>query len=123
MQARTISLNNLSDLLGVSRATVEAWVQNGKYRAYRDTNGKAFFYLSDLSSVPEIASMSMSKWDAERRTKPSRRYTSIELFAGAGGLALGLEMAGFSHVALNEFDHNACETLRLNRPEWMPNAR
>lgn len=118
MQARTISLNNLSDLLGVSRATVESWVQNGRYRAHKDTNGKTFFYLSDLSGVPEIASMSMSEWDLEKKTKPERRYTSIELFAGAGGLALGLEMAGFCHVALNEFDHNACDTLRLNRPEW-----
>lgn len=43
---------------------------------------------------------------------------SIELFAGAGGLALGLEEAGFIPVALIEFDKYAAETLRLNRPGW-----
>ena len=44
--------------------------------------------------------------------------TSIEICAGAGGQALGLEQAGFSHVALVEFEHAACETLRANRPGW-----
>lgn len=39
---------------------------------------------------------------------------SIELFAGAGGLAIGTARAGFDHQALIEWDHNACETLRLN---------
>jgi DNA (cytosine-5)-methyltransferase 1 len=43
---------------------------------------------------------------------------SIELFSGAGGLALGLEAAGFEHVALVEFNKDACSTLRLNRPKW-----
>lgn len=46
------------------------------------------------------------------------RITNIELFAGAGGLALGLEEAGIDGVCFVEFDHAACETLRTNRPGW-----
>jgi DNA (cytosine-5)-methyltransferase 1 len=43
---------------------------------------------------------------------------SIEICAGAGGQALGLEMAGFEHVALIEIDTFACNTLKQNRPNW-----
>jgi len=47
-----------------------------------------------------------------------RKYQSIELFAGAGGLALGLELAGFEAQCLIEIDKHAAQTLRDNRPGW-----
>lgn len=42
----------------------------------------------------------------------------MEICAGAGGQALGLEQAGFKHAALVEIEQLACDTLRLNRPKW-----
>ena len=48
----------------------------------------------------------------------SHALSSVEVCAGAGGQALGLEMGGFGHLACVEIDPQACETLRLNRPGW-----
>lgn len=45
-------------------------------------------------------------------------FSTIELFAGAGGLALGVENAGFNTLACLEIDKDACDTLRKNRPNW-----
>lgn len=50
--------------------------------------------------------------------------TSIEICAGAGGQALGLEMAGFSHIALVEYEKKCCETLRKKiAQKWNANLR
>lgn len=47
-----------------------------------------------------------------------KKLTTIELFAGAGGLALGIEKAGFETLGLIEFDKDASDTLKCNRPNW-----
>lgn len=44
--------------------------------------------------------------------------TSIEVCAGAGGQALGLETAGFTHIRMVEIEPSACQTLQCNRPHW-----
>lgn len=44
--------------------------------------------------------------------------TCVEICAGAGGQALGLAMAGFTHVALVEYEEDYCKVLKQNRPEW-----
>jgi DNA (cytosine-5)-methyltransferase 1 len=47
---------------------------------------------------------------------------SVEIFTGAGGLALGTAAAGFRHLALIERDARACQTLRLNHRRYFRDA-
>ena len=113
-----ISLNNFADIMGVSRATVDKWIANGKCIVHHDKDKKKFLIASELSSFSEISAMLNNTWDEESTVKPRGIFTSIELFAGAGGLALGMHKAGFKHLLLNEFDKDACTTLRKNMPDW-----
>lgn len=113
-----ISPNNFADIVGVSRATVDKWIANGKCVLHHDKNGNKYLLVSELSSFSEISAMLNSTWAEESEVVPRRIFTSIELFAGGGGLALGMHKAGFRHLLLNEFDKDACETLRKNMPDW-----
>lgn len=113
-----ISLNNFADIMGVSRATVDKWIAKGKCVVHIDEKDKKYFLASELSSFPEILTMLNNSWAEESRVEPKRTFTSIELFAGGGGLALGLHKAGFKHLLLNEFDKDACATLQKNMPDW-----
>lgn len=74
--------------------------------------------MEELTEVEPVKMMLNTNWDEEFHVAPLRDFTSVELFAGAGGLALGMHLAGFRHVLLNEMDAMACQTLRRNHPEW-----
>jgi len=68
--------------------------------------------MGEAQSVLALAEMSQAY------QTPLRLYRSIELFAGAGGMALGMEKAGIEHILLNDFDRYAAATLKKNRPQW-----
>lgn len=113
-----ISENNLAALTGTSNATTRGWSERGVYPTSFNENGVRGFQMEDLSDIPEVKAMVENSWNEELNVQPLRKFTSVELFAGGGGLALGMEKAGFKHVLLNEFETAACNTLRVNRPNW-----
>ncbi|MEN9461422.1 MAG: (cytosine-5-)-methyltransferase [Pseudomonadota bacterium] len=113
-----IDADLLADILSVSKTTVSSWEKSGKIKTLLDAQGNKKYALVELKTFEIIRQMLESKWNEELQIKPLRPYRSIELFAGAGGLAIGLEKAGFEAVALNEWDKHACNTLRNNRPQW-----
>lgn len=112
-----LTLAETAELLGKNKETLRRWDRDGKlsasrepisnYRVYKKSDVLALF--SDFVDIEETVS---------NYVKPDYDYKVIELFAGAGGLAIGLEKAGLKCIALNEIDKYACATLRTNRPKW-----
>lgn len=112
------SISEVADLLSVSKETLRRWDRSGKLSAVREPMSNYRVYHKDQLKIFDSLDFLFNTSENENFVIPKRDYNSIELFAGAGGLALGLEQAGLKCLALNEFDHWACETLRKNRPDW-----
>lgn len=113
------SIAQVADILSTSKETLRRWDKNGKLVPQRNPdNNYREYHRTQLEQFEQAQLLFNSKWDEEIDTTPNRPYKLIELFAGAGGLAIGMEQAGFDSVLLNEIDRNACATLRKNRPEW-----
>jgi DNA (cytosine-5)-methyltransferase 1 len=114
-----LSLSEAADLIGKSKETLRRWDRDGKlsairepisnYRVYRKAEVQTLFNDFLNQDIEETVSNAVV---------PLREYKVLELFAGAGGLAVGMEKAGLKCVALNEIDKWACQTLRKNRPQW-----
>lgn len=73
--------------------------------------------LFSLSGRP-YDRQALGRIPAEKLSHPPERLTVVELCAGAGGMSIGLERAGFEHISVFEFDPHAAATLRANRPNW-----
>lgn len=119
--ADLMTVSDAAKTLNVSVDTIRRWEKKGLIKARRDANNYRVFDIQELRRAHEkyVGNNHAEKnrytvHKAKRRTK----YTSIELFAGAGGLALGLENAGIRHNLLVEIDKFAAATLLKNRPKW-----
>jgi len=113
------SIAQVADILGTSKEILRRWDKNGKLVPQRNPkNNYREYHKSQLEQFEQAQSLFNSKWDEELDAVPDRPYKLVELFAGAGGLAIGMEQAGFDSVLLNEIDKNACATLKKNRPNW-----
>ena len=71
-----------------------------------------------MENIEIIRGVQRKLFDMKKERIKHNKPISIELFAGAGGLALGLEKAGFETIGLIEINKYASETLKKNRPEW-----
>lgn len=111
-------VSQVADICGVSKETVRRWDASGKLVALRDESSGFRVYSKEQLLQFDEARLFFEGGSVPACEKPARDYTLVELFAGAGGLALGLERCGFKSLLLNEIDKKACATLRKNRPGW-----
>ncbi len=112
------TIAELADLLGKSKETLRRWDNSGKLMAFREPMSNYRVYKKEQLRVFEQLDFLFDEPTQATNTLPSQQYKVLELFAGAGGLAIGMEKAGLKCAALNELDHWAAETLRRNRPNW-----
>lgn len=114
-----LSLSETAELLGKNKETLRRWDRNGKLKAVREPISNYRVYRkNDVMSLFGQFVNHDNAVEPSNFEKPKQEYKVLELFAGAGGLAIGMEKAGLKCVALNEIDKWACQTLRKNRPNW-----
>ncbi|MEE9429508.1 MAG: DNA (cytosine-5-)-methyltransferase [Melioribacteraceae bacterium] len=112
------SLSEAAKILGKSKETLRRWDRDGKLLAVREPISNYRIYKkSQLNLFVELLTNNTDDI-VDNYEVPQKTYSVLELFAGAGGLAIGLEKAGLKCVALNEIDKWACKTLRKNRHSW-----
>lgn len=113
------SIAEVAKILKKSTETLRRWDRTGKLIAVREPISNYRVYnKNQLQLFPEFSDDTLGKKQDNNCVTPNHDYTVLELFAGAGGLAIGLEEAGIKCVGLNEIDKWACQTLRINRPNW-----
>jgi len=114
-----LTLAEASELIGKSKETLRRWDREGRLNAIREPISNYRVYKREQVETLFADFMRQNIVEnVSNYAEPHKDYSVIELFAGAGGLAIGMEKAGLKCVALNEIDIWACQTLRKNRPNW-----
>jgi len=113
-----ITAGEAAKKLNISIDTIRRWDKKGMLKCTRNSNNVRVFSIEDVLLLNDKISGVSNHEFKVLKNNISTNYTTIELFAGAGGTALGMENAGLKHILLNENDKFACQTLRYNRPDW-----
>ena len=114
-----LTLSEASELIGKSKETLRRWDREGRLSAVREPMSNYRVYNRvEVQTLFNDFLVKDTKDTTSNYVEPENDYKVLELFAGAGGLAVGMEKAGLNCVALNDNDKWACQTLRKNRPNW-----
>lgn len=114
-----VTVNEAAEKIGVSEDTIRRWEKKGLIKGIRSKNNYRLFNIAEIERIHNklFNNYASNNFTILKSPKKSK-YSVIELFAGAGGTALGLENAGLNHKLLVEFDKNCVLTLKKNKPDW-----
>ncbi len=107
-----------AQIIGVSADTIRRWEKKGLIRARRSQANHREFDVQELLTLRDKLHGTTQGVKFEVLRSVPSSFNVIELFSGAGGMALGFENAGLQTKMLVEIDRNAVATLRANRPSW-----
>ncbi|WP_316353259.1 DNA (cytosine-5-)-methyltransferase [Candidatus Trichorickettsia mobilis] len=116
--AARLSIAEAGNILNVSLDTIRRWEKKGLVKAHRDKNKHRFFNFEELKRLKTKLSGENNIGFKILTSEQKTPFKVVELFAGAGGLALGLHNAGLGCEMLVEIDKNAATTLKINKPDW-----
>lgn len=112
------TLTELADAVGITKNQLSLMISD----SYNPFKSKVMDLCGVLGVMPEDVLCRVPVAEESKECAPEEikatDVTAIELFAGAGGLALGIEQAGIKTIKYVELDKACCETLRTNRPQW-----
>lgn len=115
---KLLSVSEVAKIVGISTDTIRRWDKANLIRSYRSINNHRLFIEEEVVKYyNKISGNSVSDYKILKSDKKTN-YTTVELFTGAGGTALGLENSGLQQIMNVEIDKNAVETLKNNRPNW-----
>ncbi len=119
MGSKYVTVSEAAEILEVSPDTIRRWSKKGLIKHHRNELNHRVFDLEVVQRLHSKLSGHATE-NTYRVLVADKRssYSCIDLFAGAGGTALGLHNAGLDHVLLSELEKDAVSTLRTNMPEW-----
>lgn len=114
-----LSIAQAAEILDVSIDTIRRWEKKGLIKAHRNEFGHRSFQIIELERLKsKLAGKGNGVGYQILKSQTKSCYKVVELFAGAGGLALGFHNAGLNCELLVEIDKNPVATLKNNKPLW-----
>jgi len=114
-----LTVIEVAERIGVSSDTIRRWSKKGLIKTQRSSLNYRLFDMKEVERIHNKVSGNSSENNYKiLKSSKKHSYKVIELFAGAGGTALGFHNAGLQHALLTDWDKNAIATLKKNMPRY-----